>query len=630
MRKTTKIITGGSCTIRVKGNITTKTGGKTVIWAKGGIEINSSGSITYSAAEGHFYGDYVPPEELYTTHPTVLRVEFFDETNKLLNQNTKDFYYGKKLKLKVTTRDAKDGTLIFVKLQAKSKSKNQPFDLMSPNRKYNWWAKEVVDNKFETPFFELNPNWYSDDFEYYDYNDHNTKIKEEDLNEFYAEVRFDSKTVYFPLAGERLKPIAYKRNYEELIGLFKTDNSGEKDLIENYENRFIDSVKYFKNIVDDFSEFIHEDNCDLTIDQIDAEVLKTARQLWEEAVWQNRGYDLKTETKDKETGQENTVVTSVKAILDDRPLYWARISMEVILKRHPAFYDDIKTLDQKDQEDFFVKSIVPKKSRLWKTIQLFEEQSRNYTNIDFSKAGYKKKVLITGFDPFFLNSIKYPNRYNILQSNPSGVVALALANNDKSGAYIQTMIVPTRYSDFDGSQDYDNGQGEGIVEKYIKPFVDQVDMIITVSQYLPNENVIDVFGTSRRGGLNDNMNFIRKSGSQAISTKIEWIQTTLPKTFINAPFVKFNWKYDDLPNPNNVVPQKDQILNEGSGGDYLSNEIFYRVGKIRSELRPSLATGHFHIEKIQDGRINEDLNPLKISNLLSIIRKGIEEGVKGI
>ena len=431
--------------------------------------------------------------------------------------------------------------------------------------------------------------------------------------------------VFFPLEGQRLKPISYKRNYEELIGLFNTDNSGTKDLLTNYENKFIDSVKDFKYIVDDFSEYIHEDNRDLTIEQIRTQVVSSAKKLWDEAVWQVQGHNLTTKNKDPKTGEEKKIVTKVPALLDDRPLYWARLAMQVILKRHPIFEKDID----------FEKSIVKKGTELEKTIQLFEEKSRNYTEIDFGKAGRKKKVLITGFDPFILN--EFDNNYlnsvtnpNILQSNPSGVMSLALANDDKLGVYIQTIIVPVRYTDFDGSQDYNNGQGVGIIEKYIKPFINQVDMIITISQAGENDYNIDKFGTATRGGFNDNQDYKRVPGSHALITKDEWIETTLPIEFTNAPKVVYNWEFDNIPNPTHIKPIQTQKLSSGSGGDYLSNEIFYRVAKLRKDSNPMLPTGHFHINKIQNPAAKEDLNPNEILDVLNTVKKGIEEGVKGL
>ena len=328
-----------------------------------------------------------------------------------------------------------------------------------------------------------------------------------------------------------------------------------------------------------------------------------------------------------EIGEKKEEKKERKAILDDRPLYWARIVMQVILKRQYVFIKDILTLPQDQQDLFFKKSIVPKASKLAEVIQIFEEKSRNYKGIDFSKAGSKKKVLITGFDPFVLNQFDNPLfKGNIKQSNPSGVIALALANDDKLGEFIQTIVVPVRYTDFDESQESDKGQGEGIIENIIKFYISQVDMIVTVSQYLPKENVIDMFGTSRRGGFNDNMNFIREAGTQAIQTPYEWIQTTLPKEFERVEGIKFNWKYNDKEHLPNTFPKENDKLNEGSGGDYLSNEIFYRVSKIRKENRPKLKTGHFHVEMLQEN--GEDLDPIKMENLITLVKKGLIEAIK--
>lgn len=628
MRKTTKIYVGGSRTRIVGGKYTIKVGGDYTMWATNGdITFNSAQQIIEQGEEnGIIHGDYIPPEEIYTTHPKVEKVEFFDENNKLLNQNTKDFFYGQRLKIKISTSNAK-GQHIYVDLQGKTKSPNQKFDIIDA-KKYSWNGLVSQDEIYETSFFVLNPNWYSDDFEEFDYATHQTKIKFEDLNEFYAKITLDAKNVYLPLEGERLKPISYKRNYEELIGLFKTDNSGGKDLETNYENLYIDKYadesEDIKDIVDDFSEWLCEDNPEATIDQIKTKVSSSAKELWNYAVLQHKDHSMKFTTTNNKTGEKKEEIKERKAVLDDRPLYWARIAMQVILKRQYVFIKDIKTLSQEEQDIFFNQSIVPKKSKLWEVIKLFEEKSRNYTGIDFSKANGKKKVLITGFDPFVLNQFNHPTILgNIKQSNPSGVIASILANNLETGAYIQTMIVPVKYSDFDSSQDYEKGQGEGIIEKYIKSHINNVDMIITISQYLPNENVIDMFGTSRRGGFNDNMDYIREAGTQALLTPYEWIQTTLPKEFENIKGIKFNWKYNRQNNEQKKFPKENEKLSEGSGGDYLSNEIFYRVAKIRKENNKNLKTGHLHVEMLQQS--NEDLDSVKIQNLVNLVKKSLIE-----
>ncbi|ELY2018585.1 hypothetical protein SL053_002515, partial [Flavobacterium psychrophilum] len=442
-------------------------------------------------------------------------------------------------------------------------------------------------NKYETPLFEFNPNWYSDDFEYYDYDEHKTKIKEEDLNEFYVHAIVDASSVYLPVKGERLKPISYKRNYEELIGLFNIDNSGAKDLLTNYENKFIDSVKDFKTIVDDFSEYINEDNRDLTIDQIRTQVLSSAKKLWDEAVWQVQGHNLTTKNKDPKTGEEKTVVTKVPALLDDRPLYWARLAMQVILKRHPVFEKDI------DLE----KSIVKKGTELEKIIQLFEEKSRNYTGIDFSKAGSKKKVLITGFDPFQLDPKYYlfnsesvgPNTFN-----PSGVVVLAL-NNFADEFFIQTCIFPVRYEDFDNE----------CVEKVIRKHISQVDVILTTSRNHEKAFDVEKYAIAYRGGFHDNLNIgnsSKKYDSSRFITNTSSIktETTLPQNKIFGGLEIFKTKI--LGEPIDFDINASEIL--GSGSNYLSNEVMYRSTTVRDNFKSRIPVGHFHLRNISFASVN--------------------------
>ncbi|ELY2018231.1 hypothetical protein SL053_002149 [Flavobacterium psychrophilum] len=617
MRETTKIFTGGTRTRIVGGNITQTTGGNHVIWAKGNIEISSNKSIIMSGGEkGITYGDYVPPEKYYTTHPSVEKVEFFDQNNKLLNQNTKDFYFGQKLKIKVTTKNSKDGAMIYLTLQGKSKSKNQKFDMMNGSG-YRWGFVPIKDNQYETPLFELNPNWYSDDLETYDYDQHLTKIKEEDLNEFYVKVNLDAKMVFFPLEGQRLKPIAYKRNYEELIGLFNTDNSGSKDLLTNYENKFIDKYKEkndaIKDIVDGFSEYLCEDNRDLTIEEISTKVVKSAKKLWEYAVWQHKNHTSTIVTTIKKTGEKKEEIKEIEAITDDRPLYWARIAMQVILKRQYVFIEDIKKLPQKDQDDFFIKSIVPKSSKLWEAIQLFEENSRNYTGIDFSKAGSKKKVLITGFDPFVINPFHPKTKGENDRQNPSGINALHFHGKTIGNAYIQCAIVPVRYEDFD----------DGIIENIVQKNINQFDIMMTCSKNDANFD-IERLGGKNRGGYLDNMNIgtddkSDKDRFKQIPNGNEFYETTLPIKKIFASTIGtpeyplyFDQSYilDNNKGFKHPANQIDNLLTkaypldsikgkskEGSGSDYLSNEIMYRATRKRDEMgrHNDKAVGHVHI-----------------------------------
>ncbi|MCG8713900.1 hypothetical protein, partial [Tenacibaculum finnmarkense] len=578
--------------VKVGGTLT-KTADKISIEAtNGNLTFVSNKKINIRSEKGIKFGDYTPPEEREDENPQIVDVQFIDENNAVLSQsnisgieggNATDFLYGKKLKIKIITKDFEEGKKIDFKLKGNTKSPSQDFFGIS-----NFdWELEVKNNECETELFTIPMLWYCEDFEKYDYTSHKTNIKADDLNAFMVEISVGTKTSYLPKKENWLKPIAYRRNYEELIGLFKTDNSGDKDLLSNYENKFISSNSEILRLVKDFSEFLQTE--DLIIDDIKNRVQTDAKQLWELAVKQVQNGNL-----------------------DDRPLYWARNKMQVRLKRHPLFEEDID----------FETSIVCKDTELESIIKTFEELSRNYTGVDFSNV-IGQKVLITGFDPFILNEfdndyLKSVTNPNILQSNPSGVVALALANNNNLGANIQTMIVPVRYTDFDESQDHDKGQGTGIIEKYIKSFITKVDMIITISQAGEGDYNIDKYATVTRGGFNDNQDFKRITGLQALITTDEWIETTLPKEMTKAPFVKYNWHYDGK-NGQVTPPKLGQKISYGPGGAYLSNEIFYRVAKLRKDSKPKLKTGHFHISKIQ-GK-GQDLEKTEISKLVSIVKK---------
>ncbi len=240
------------------------------------------------------------------------------------------------------------------------------------------------------------------------------------------------------------------------------------------------------------------------------------------------------------------------------------------------------------------------------------------------------KVLITGFDPFILNEFDNtalkPYNPNILQSNPSGCVALALSDSLGLGACIQTMMIPVRYQDFDSSSDRNKGSGIGIIEKYIGKWINNVDMIMTISQADYGDYNVDKYATAMRGGFNGNLNYVR-AGKHALSTVFEWIETSLPPTMIQSP-VKFNWKYNNKIDGRLNPPRPNQQLFRGSGGSYLSNEIFYRVAKLRKENNPNLATGHFHISKLQTS--GDVFDNTKTLSLKRIVEDAIKKAISGL
>ncbi|MBO6226295.1 MAG: hypothetical protein J6N68_01295, partial [Shewanella sp.] len=112
--------------------------------------------------------------------------------------------------------------------------------------------------------------------------------------------------------------------------------------------------------------------------------------------------------------------------VDDRPLYWARLAMLNSLKSTSANFN------MADWQNDILMSAVEKASRGFSDIQYGDD--------------VQIKIFLTGFDPFFLDK-------DITQSNPSGLVALALDGfrfevNGKT-AQIETAMVPVRFEDFD-------------------------------------------------------------------------------------------------------------------------------------------------------------------------------------
>ena len=386
------------------------------------------------------------------------------------------------------------------------------------------------------------------------------------------------------------KTSLYMRNYEERRGNDKKRNS------------FINQCVEIRKEVNDFINGLDEiSNDETALHRIQALVEKHASNIWEYA-------------KHYVQGVKQNDGTYIGGTYDDRPLYWARLEMEVALKKHQCFKGQVRGW-----------KVLPG-TKLAELIQLFEEKSRNYTGINFSKAPVRaKKILITGFDPFGL-------RNNIEQSNPSGVVALALHRteiSDENGniGEIQAMIFPVRYEDFDN----------GVIENIVTPFIKSngVDMIMSISMngsayYFDLER----FAGKYRGGGSDNMNISNKSKSFKQISDIpkytkEFYQTTLPMNAVvteevtnNFDITRQRFFYDqsyetktyvrnhvlwDRSQPNmnvndfNISELSGQISKKGSGGNYLSNEIFYRIARQRELYKTDtvMKTGHLHVPNLE-------------------------------
>ncbi|NQZ83363.1 MAG: hypothetical protein HRT52_20360 [Colwellia sp.] len=313
------------------------------------------------------------------------------------------------------------------------------------------------------------------------------------------------------------------------------------------------------NRVDSFSKQLKQATNFTVLNQL---VIKHGKKIWQDAV----------------------VAYRTDNDFDDRPLYWARLQMFKALKQSTAFIDLLPM--QKDK-------------LLWK----FELYSRGQSDINFDKKT-DKKILITGFDPFFLDR-------NIDQSNPSGVAALALddlvISNGGQSAEIETLMIPVRFADFD----------QGMIEELLTPYFknNAVDMIITISMGRENFDLERFPGLRRSAEAPDNLNVF--TGASAESPLIpllkdkplsspEFVEFSLPFKEMMTAKGKYEINYNGYISTlsanfsaNSLMELNKKTSVQGSGGGYLSNEISYRSIVLRNIYNPILPVGHIHTPRIK-------------------------------
>jgi pyrrolidone-carboxylate peptidase len=282
-----------------------------------------------------------------------------------------------------------------------------------------------------------------------------------------------------------------------------------------------------------------------------------------------------------------------KADTDDRPLYWARLAAAR-----------------------FIRSFVPSKYNLTpveKTLLLdvLEASSRGRTSIDFPARGADvRRILVSGFDPFQLRDL------GLRKANPSGAAVLALdgqtipaASGSRAGS-IEGVIFPVRYADFD----------RGMVETTFRPYLQEkskkVDMIMTISQGGSTLKTIDpkikgpkrkeleaeqskafelerYAGRHRAPSRGDNEGFdpVGPSGlkeGKRLTKGKDFIESSLPRTAMSG-----RAETEDESKKERSVDGKEV----GSGGGFLSNEIFYRTAALNdtSDEKSRVPVGHLHV-----------------------------------
>ncbi|MFC3994344.1 pyroglutamyl peptidase [Nocardiopsis sediminis] len=272
-------------------------------------------------------------------------------------------------------------------------------------------------------------------------------------------------------------------------------------------------------------------------------------------------------------------------IADDRPLYWARLTLGARLRTWaPPF-----TVTAADRAAL--------SSRL-------ELASRGHDDLVFPPDERILRVVVTGFDPFLLDD-------DVRRSNPSGVGALTLHDatfqvGDRT-AVVRTAVFPVRWRDFTG------GMVERTLHPHYAPAVGAMaaDAVITVSQGGEGRFDLEAHNGAWRGPRADNERLTAPGpvppadGFPAPEPLPQWTASTLPRqAIIERAAGRFpihdNTEVTEVPagaeepvvRPDGPTP--GSRARAGGGGDYLSNEIAYRNTLLRDATERAIPAGHVH------------------------------------
>jgi pyrrolidone-carboxylate peptidase len=315
---------------------------------------------------------------------------------------------------------------------------------------------------------------------------------------------------------------------------------------------------------------------------------------------------------------------AARAGSDDRQLYWSRLMLSSALREWNPFWaadaDALRRLH----------------ARL---LQLLEQTSRGMSTAVFGKDPDQKRILISGFDPFGFTS-----GGDIHQSNLSGAAALALdgqtLTDGKNSAQVQSVVYPVRYADFN----------EGVVENFLRPHLSGPNpphLVMSISQGGAQFELEEFAGRRRSTtGFKDNLG--QDSGGSpkkpieppGVGPGKEFIRASVPDATLKNmrgalgrnTAIKEETQVKDLPagtdqpRTSDAGPPKDAGLSvEGSGGGFLSNEIFYRNSLLISSSGAKVPTIHLHTPQLQPGETDSVRN-----KLIATIRKVLEAALPGI
>jgi hypothetical protein len=294
---------------------------------------------------------------------------------------------------------------------------------------------------------------------------------------------------------------------------------------------------------------------------------------------------------------------------DDRPLYWARLTMTAALRQwHPRF------------------GITP--AARADLLGVLDRASRGQDSVDFPAGRRVHRILVTGFDTFTLD-------FDIRQSNPSGANALALdgvtVHTPAGPARIEAVTFPVLW------QPFEQGTVEHTLLPYLVPGPHQADLVTTTSMGRPGRFDLERWNGRYHFWI-DNDNESRDStipipaGVPTVLPPPEFVPTTLPYQQLTAastgPFpVVDHTAVSEIPAGGTEVVQRPDGPTPGStavfggGGNYLSNEVAYRATLLRDAVGAGIPVGHLHLPVLDFGPDNttQVTDPVFEQNLRTIL-----------
>ncbi|PWB58136.1 MAG: hypothetical protein C3F18_03025 [Nitrosomonadales bacterium] len=305
---------------------------------------------------------------------------------------------------------------------------------------------------------------------------------------------------------------------------------------------------------------------------------------------------------------------------DDRQLYWTRLMLTTALRRwNPSWVPNADALRRLH-------------ARL---LNVLEQTSRGMTTSAFpTDRPDLKRILISGFDPF-----GFPNPGgDIRQSNLSGAAAMALdgeiLTQGSVSARVEAVVFPVRYADFN----------EGVVENHLRPHLTgplPPHLVMSISQG-DAQFEFEEWAGRRRSTENYLENLGQPSGGTqtrpieplGLGRGPEFLRHTVPSTMLGAmrgavgrtSAITEETRVIDLPPgatqsrvlPGGPGPSPGQAV-EGSGGGFLSNEIFYRNSLLRTQLGSTVPMIHLHTPMLEPGASDTLRNTL-IDKIREILR----------